>query len=224
METKIVATKDRILDAAERLFAEKGFAQTSLRDITAAAEVNLAAVNYHFQSKDALILAVFARRITPVNQERLSRLDALEARYGDQPIPIEDLVRAFMEPALRKLTKNFGQYAGRLMGRLFSEPGELFERVFTGYISMTAARYLAATRRSMPHLSEADIYWRFMFCMGAAGHTVAGLKKIEVISGGRCDATDIDGLCERLIAFMVAGFSGPALSPSKGDTPCNASH
>src|SRR5512143_3976610 len=94
-------TKDRILDAAERLFAEHGFDATSLRMITAAAGVNLAAVNYHFRSKDSLIEAVFGRRIGPVNKERLEMLTAAEKAAGSDPLSLEAVVRAFVEPVVR---------------------------------------------------------------------------------------------------------------------------
>src|ERR1700730_14909847 len=87
-------TKDRILDAAERLLAKRQFDATSLRAITAEADVNLAAVNYHFQSKDALIRAVIKRRIGPVNVKRLAMLDAIEQAAGDGPLPIGPVIEA----------------------------------------------------------------------------------------------------------------------------------
>ena len=93
-------TKTRILDAAEKLFGEKGFDGTSLRDITTEADVNLAAVNYHFQSKDALVRAVIARRVVPVNQRRLELLDACEQAAGAGPLPIEAVLDAFIRPVL----------------------------------------------------------------------------------------------------------------------------
>ena len=89
-------TKERILDAAEGLFADRGFPGTSMRDITQGADANIAAVNYHFGSKEALLLAVLERRIEPVNQARLARLDELESSAGGQPVPIEDVVKALM--------------------------------------------------------------------------------------------------------------------------------
>src|SRR5574340_767840 len=93
-------TKDRILDAAERLFAEHGFNGTSLRMITAAADVNLAAVNYHFRSKETLIEAVYKRRIGPANEKRLRMLDEYEAAAGDGAVPVENILRALVAPML----------------------------------------------------------------------------------------------------------------------------
>ena len=74
------ATRLALLDAAERLFSQNGIEGTSVREITRAARANLGAINYHFGTKDRLALEVFARRIEPVNRERIARLDALEAR------------------------------------------------------------------------------------------------------------------------------------------------
>src|SRR5271166_1991773 len=95
-----MTTKDRILDAAERLFARDGIEATSLRTITAEAGANLAAVNYHFQSKDALVKSVVARRVCPVNERRLALLDACEAAAGDGPLPVEQVLDAFLRPVM----------------------------------------------------------------------------------------------------------------------------
>src|SRR5437867_6100600 len=96
-----LASKERILDVAERLFAERGFAATSLRNITAEAAVNLAAVHYHFGSKDELIEAVFARRLGPLNRERLRLLEACRAAAGGGSPSVEELLEALIAPALR---------------------------------------------------------------------------------------------------------------------------
>jgi AcrR family transcriptional regulator len=223
-ETKAATTKGRILDAAERLFAQKGFAETSLRDITTAAGANLAAVNYHYQSKEALIHAVFARRVGPVNVQRLENLEALEARAAGAPIPVEDLLRAFIEPMVHLLRRPSGSSAASLMGRVFVEPGDFFAGFFKEHLASTVGRFMALLRRSLPDTSETDLYWSFLFAIGAVGHTMAGLHKINVVSGGRCDASDVDALLDRLLAFIAGGFRTPVNTPTKGDPKCTGSH
>ena len=94
-------TKDKILDAAEALFMEHGFEATSLRSITTAAAVNLAAVNYHFGSKEELFQAVLTRRLDPMNQERLDLLTRLEHDAGPAPLPCDRILSAMFVPALR---------------------------------------------------------------------------------------------------------------------------
>jgi AcrR family transcriptional regulator len=220
IDSKASSTKDRILEAAERLFAEKGFAETSLRDITAEAGVNLAAVNYHFQSKDALTLAVFARRVGPINRERLQRLDALEARTGEGPVVVEELIRAFMEPAIRLLLLPADRNAARLIGRLFVEPGDLFERVYSENLAAVLSRFMAAISRALPEIPVVELYWKFLFSAGVFSHTVAGLRKIETISGGQCDTSDVEGLLERLVVYVAAGFRAPYVPVQKGAAPC----
>ncbi len=210
-------TKDRILDAAERLFAQRGFAGTSLRDITAEAGANLAAVNYHFQSKEALIVAVVARRAGPVNQRRLALLDECEARSNGGPPSPECVLRAFLEPMLgfrRQLPH--GDAVGRLIGQVFSEPGNIFRRLFESEFATTAARFIGALGRAFPELPREEMYWRFHFTIGAVVHVMGGEDHLQVISGGACDPLDDAATLERLVAFSVAGFRAPAPALAKG--------
>ena len=114
-------TKDRILDVAERLFAEQGFAATSLRAITTRAKVNLAAIHYHFDSKETLIQAVFRRRLIPLNRKRLEVLMQLEQAAGDRPLAVEQIIEAFIGPALRlsRDVEQGGHNFMRLLGRIW---------------------------------------------------------------------------------------------------------
>src|ERR1700739_2231181 len=121
-----MTTKDRILDSAERLFARDGFEATSLRAITAEAGVNLAAVNYHFQSKEALVRAVIGRRIGPVNAKRRAMLDACEPARGEVPFPLDPVLEAFIRRVLEIASSHFKEF-GPLMGRLYTEPGEFIQ-------------------------------------------------------------------------------------------------
>jgi AcrR family transcriptional regulator len=214
---KAVSTKDRILDAAERLFAEKGFAQTSLRDITAEAGVNLAAVNYHFQSKEHLIATVFDRRIGPLNEERIAMLDRLEEEAAGAPVPVEGLLRAVIEPVVRMVSTPEGACAANLIGRAHTEPGDVFEHLFTGQFAPVVKRVLCAARRSLPQLDETELLWRMLFSIGAMSHVVAGRRHIKVISGGRCDTSDAEGMLDYLVTFLAAGCRAPAVSRAKGE-------
>jgi AcrR family transcriptional regulator len=214
---KAVSTKDRILDAAERLFAEQGFAQTSLRDITAEAAVNLAAVNYHFQSKDHLIAAVFDRRIGPLNEQRLAMLDRLEEEAAGGPLAVEDLLRAMLGPILRMAGTPEGASAANLIGRAHTEPGDIFEHLFTGQFAPVAVRFMSAARRSLPGFPEVELMWRIVFSVGAMSHAIAGQRHIKVVSGGLCDTSDVDAMLDRLIAFAAAGCRAPVVFRPKGE-------
>lgn len=196
-------TKARILDVAEKLFGLKGFEATSLRDITAEAQVNLAAVNYHFQSKDSLIDAVIVRRIEPVNRRRLEMLTAA----GPQPT-LEQILTAFMAPALELHLES----AAPLMGRILSDPNQFVERVFKKHLKPMVDRFSEALGRALPELPEAERVWRLMFMAGVMTHVMRWSEVLPELTGGLCDCSDRPAITERAVAFLAAGFRVPALA------------
>ncbi|MGA2181506.1 MAG: TetR/AcrR family transcriptional regulator [Bryobacteraceae bacterium] len=197
------STKDRILDAAEALLAERGPGETSLRDITAAAGVNLAAVNYHFQSKDALLRAVVDRRVVPMNNRRLELLDAAEAAAGKRGPSLARVIEAFVFPPL-ELIVTAPQFVP-LMGRIYTEP-QFVEEIIRKHMLPLKTRLIAALRRACPRLSDQAISWRMHFALGAMAHVLAGGHLIRLSSDGRCDPADLATTKRQLIAFLVAGF------------------
>ena len=212
------ATKERILDAAEELFAERGFDGTSLRAITSGAGVNLAAVNYHFRSKNDLIHEVFSRRLAPINARRLGMLDACESEAGNGLLPLEKVLRAFVEPILRP---EGIMAAGRLslqtlLGRMYAEPGRNVRRIFLGEMEGVVRRFRGAFQRALPEVPPVELFWRLHFTIGAMAHTLAASWIIEMLSGGLCDPSDVDGTIERLVAFAVTGLESPVPSRAKG--------
>jgi AcrR family transcriptional regulator len=204
-------TKERILDTAERLFAERGFDGASLRAITSGAGVNLAAVNYHFRSKNDLIHEVFARRLAPINARRLAMLSDFENEAREGVVPLERVVRAFVEPLLRP--EGIAP-AGRLplqtlLGRMYAEPGRNVRRIFLSEMEEVARRFREAFRRALPGVPPTELFWRLLFTIGAMAHTLAASWIIEMLSGGLCDTSDVDRTIERLVAFAVAGLESP---------------
>ena len=209
-------TKIRILDAAESLFAEHGFAATSLRAITRHANVNLAAVHYHFGSKEGLVEAVFSRRLGPLNQERLELLDAVEARGGE----LEDVLRALIGPALRLSRADSNDVVMRLLGRMFSEPSEKFQQIFTEQFREVATRFTAALQAVLPDLPAAEFFWRVHFMIGSMAHTMVDARRIQFFSGGICDPADVEGNIDRLVTFVSAGFrAAPTPHDDAGGSP-----
>ena len=210
-------TKDRILDAAERLFADHGFAGTSLRTLTTEADVNLAAVNYHFGSKEALFQKVFARRVEPLNRARLELLDACESRSGNRSPALEEILRAFLAPALRLShdPSSGGPAFLRLMGRIYTEPGDFWKPVIAQFEEVKN-RFGAVLRRALADLPPVELFWRMHFLVGAMCHTMVDTYRLEVISGGLCDPTDVDGIIDRLVGFAAAGLRAPAGHSGKG--------
>jgi len=202
-------TKDRILDSAERLFARDGFEATSLRAITAEANVNLAAVNYHFQSKDALVRAVIGRRMGPVNEKRMAMLAACESAAGDGPLPLDAVLDAFLLPVL-EISRSHAKEFGPLMGRLYTEPGEFIQHVFKDHLEEVGRRFVSAFQRALPHLGSTELLWRLHFVIGAMTHTIGAGKLLQFLSHGQCDPSDIEGTMQRLRTFLKAGLTAPA--------------
>ncbi len=206
-------TKTRILDAAERLLSERGFASSSLRAITTAAGVNLGAVNYHFRSKEDLIQSVFARRLGPINRERLAALEACEARAGRNPVPLDELLHALLDPVLRRSSDR--AVFLRLMGRMYFEPSLDLQRIFKAELGSLVERFKQAFQRTLPGLSLEDIFWRLFFSIGAMAQMLAAAPMLEFLSGGICDPSDTEDAKERLFGYIRAGLSAPAAERGK---------
>jgi AcrR family transcriptional regulator len=195
-------TKTRILDAAEKLFGMSGFDSTSLRDITAEAAVNLAAVNYHFQSKDSLMEAVICRRIEPVNRRRLELLEAT----GDNPT-VEQILRAFLVPVMVEL--NISSVAP-LLGRALADPGQFLERIFRTQFAPLGQRFADAFQKALPDLAPAEIVWRQHLMVGGMTHLLMWRPYLKEMTGGLCDSSDRGVVLDQAVAFFAAGFRGPS--------------
>jgi len=201
-------TKARILDAAEFCFAEAGFDATSMRAITARAQVNLAAANYHFGTKEALFVAVFARRIGPINARRQQLLYAVERKHKSGPLPLEPVLEALFQPALALAQTEEGRRVLRLVGRIGAEKDDLFP-LLDAQFAETKRRFLGALQRALPDLPLVELFWRTHFLIGAMLHTLCDMHRLKVISGGLCDPTDVAGALRRLVPFIAGGLRAP---------------
>jgi AcrR family transcriptional regulator len=205
-------TRTRILDAAEELFMLHGFEGTSMRLLTAKAGVNLAAVNYHFGSKDALIEALFRRRLDPMNEERIAALDRLEDFSTD------NIIRAFIRPSLRLIedSKSGGRNFSRLLGRTYTEPAKAVRALIGQMYAPTMERYKAALERALPQMPRDELVWRMHFMFGTLAYTLAATDTVQLIAGCKPeDRHDARLLEERLTAFLAAGLHAPLKSSIK---------
>jgi AcrR family transcriptional regulator len=209
-------TKTRILDAAELLFMEHGFEATSLRQLTSAAAVNLAAVNYHFGTKEELFQAVLTRRLDPMNQERIDLLDRLEREAGAKPPTCEKILFAMLIPALRlaRDEKRGGKNFLKVLGRAYADPAPFIRHFLSEQYAIMIGRYKEAFLRALPHLSRQELTWRLHFVMGALSYTLAGTDALKLFA--QVTAADNDELLlQRLAPFLVAGLKAPALSDAR---------
>ncbi len=199
-----IDTKERLLDTAERLFAERGVKETSVREITKEAGSNLASVNYHFSSKYGLIRAVIARRIEPLNMRRFELLDTYEAEAGDTPLPIERILYALIAPSIEMYLENPNFL--RLAGRMISDPDKDLHRIFASQLDQVFLRVRDLLMPALPNLPESELLWRMHFTIGAMIHTWTNHSDLELRSGGICKITDIREMVGRLINFCEAGL------------------
>lgn len=219
-----IDTKVRLVDAAEKLFSEHGFAATSLRAVTAEAGANLAAVNYHFGSKEGLVRAVFDRRLGPLNDERLRLLDECErAAAPGRPPELDSVLRAMTLPWARMVKESSasGIQFVRLLGRAHFEPDPELRRLIVASFREVVRRFSAAIHRSVPALSQRELHSRFFFAVGAFT-VIADLPTFSLfaVDGNAAAEEQIGGLdtvVEHMIGFLRAGFLSPPVDvPGRG--------
>lgn len=215
LEVRAVDTRERILDASEKLFMANGFDGTSMRLITGAAGVNLAAVNYHFGSKESLMQEVFRRRLDWLNGERLRVLDEMERKSGGKPLKPSQIVDGFFGTLLRMAQDEAhgGITFLRLLGRTLTEPSDFIRTFLAKEYGEVMERYKAALFRALPDVPKAEIVWRFHFMLGATSYAIAGTDALRLVTDWQiedADATDrLDRLLPRLMSFLLGGLRAP---------------
>ena len=202
-----VSKRDRILDAAEALFAERGFDGVTLRQIASSAGVDVALANYHFGKKLELFNAVFERRAALLNQSRLDALRKVQAEQADSGPSVEQIIEAFLRPleltqetadpgwrhylALIAYVNNSTYWGKRMMSKLFDD---------------LVQEFIAALRQALPTASDQDLFWCYHNLSGALTLTLAQTERIDTLSGGLCQSSDFQAAYDHMIPFVAAGF------------------
>lgn len=205
-------TVDKILDAAEELFAERGFSDTSLRMITGKAGVNLAAVNYHFGSKNALIQAVFARFLTPFSVTLENEFDELEARPGDRKPTIEEILGALTGSVVRMPHRNEQSISifMRLLGLAYTQSQGHLRAFLEEEYQAIFRRFMRLLKEATPELSAVDRFWRIQFMLGATAFTMSSSDALRHILQSKTGIeTRVQEIAARLIPFLAAGMQAP---------------
>lgn len=201
--TPTITTRERLVAAAERLFAEKGVVGASLRDITTAAGANLAAVNYHFGSKEGLLRAVLEARLGPINQSRLELLDQLEAKGK---VTVESLLDAFIRPAVDPTMKPSESFI-QLMARIHHTDDQVTGEVLNDVFGPVASRYLGALGRVLPSVPPGLLFQRMQFVIGAMIHSLFTKcdQQCHILAPPIAKLDDEEYLAE-FVAFCAAGL------------------
>jgi AcrR family transcriptional regulator len=200
-------TRTAILAAAERLYADHGFGDVTLRDIVAEANVNLAAVNYHFGSKDELIAELFVTRSLALNRERLRDLRAAEERGGGRA-NVADILRALVGPSLRGCIgpERDRSTAARFMIRTSIESVPPIRRIRNREIDHLR-KFVTALRRALPDRGEVELYWGLHFALAMAQQTVRDSERLTKLSEGKCDLDDVEGVITRVVDVAVTALT-----------------
>lgn len=206
-------TRSAILAAAERLYADRGFGDVTLRDIVAAANVNLAAVNYHFGSKDELIAELFVTRSLALNRERLQELRAAEDKGGGRG-DIADILRALVGPTLRGCLgpENQRSTAARFMIRVNIESVPPIRRIRNREIDHLR-KFVAAMRRALPGLSDVELFWGLHFSLAMAQQTVRDSERLTKLSEGKCNVDDVEAIVARVVSVSVMALTAGKTKP-----------
>jgi AcrR family transcriptional regulator len=212
------STRAKIVTAALRVFATRGFEAASLKEITTASETNVAAIHYHFGSKEALIREVLQTVADPVNQMRMEMLARPPARPGQV---LEHVVEALLAPPIRLSADATGD--GRLLARLILQaralPSEFTNSALFQQYDSTALHFVQALMDAEPGLDRQEAFWRYAFAIGAMHYIVsdsdAANHRLNRLSGGLCDTDDPEAIVRQLVAFVVAGMR--ARAPARPD-------
>ncbi len=199
--------KERILDAAEKLFALHGFYGVSVRDITDAAAVDVALVSYHFGGKRELFAALFQRRAELLNAQRMSRLE--EVRLAALPgVPtLESIIDAFIQPMLEVSArggpgwKNYFALVAQV-----NNSAEWGPMLISQYFDPLVEKFIAVLRMALPQCPAREVYWSYQFLTGALTLSFAETGRIDKLSGGLCKSSDLEGVHQRLVPYVAAGF------------------
>jgi AcrR family transcriptional regulator len=220
-KNQAIDTRDKILCAAESLVMEHGYAATSLRRITAKARVNLAAVNYHFGSKEALIREVFERRLGPLNAARVAHLDKLETAARGTPLAIEQIIEAIIGPVLHIGREPLARGAIflRLLGRAYSDPADSLREILPAQYRQVVIRFKQALTKALPDMPDQELTWRMHFMFGTLSYIMAGNDALKLIATCNLEGgDDAESIMRRLIPFLAAGLRAPlpALQTRRG--------
>ena len=201
-------TKTVIMNAAEELFAAAGYNATSLRAITQAADVNLAAVNYHFGGKQGLLEAIYNRRIAPMNTARIDSLEKLEKTWLSSPIPLDNLVKSFIKPALSMSRNEDGKHFVTLLGRSYMEPNPILQEQVRSMFSEVSERFATSFARTLPYLSRDELYCRMHFMVGVLAYCMSGADLMRMIASSQfLDNASSETLINNLVDFVCNGMA-----------------
>ncbi len=214
------STQKKIIEAAEIEFADHGFGGASIREITRRADVNIAAINYHFGSKEDLFKEMVRYRIDPINEERLALLDQAEESNKAKPVPLEEIVDIIVRPLLNKLISEdqAGVHFLRAMGKGMGEEQSFMKDLFEDCMQEVLRRFIQALSFSLGKPSFAKVVYGMHFLACAMLGAMLQHTRLEYMGQGKIDTGNVEELVDQLVAFISGGLKAMVNMPSKTDT------
>jgi AcrR family transcriptional regulator len=202
-------TKERILRVAERLFAEHGYEGVSMRELAAAAGVQLALLSYYFRNKLGVYRAVFERRIAPISDQRRAALRQVLERT-DPPPSIEGVLDALARPWVELRGRRGGEHYSRLIAREVGDPQESRRGIVADMLDPIAVEFINAMEKVLPEHTRAQVHWAYHFFIAALLLILANPARAKRLSGRLCRFDDSEALISEIVGFFTACLSTPA--------------
>lgn len=206
---RAIATRNRILSAAEQLFTTRGFAGVTMREVARRAGTNVASAHYHFGSKEGLVIEMLRHRIAPINAERLRLLDDAKLQSEGKPLKPIVIFKALLLPIGEAATGSSGPDSRfmQLVGRSFTEPASFLEKVHRRLFRELADIFMVELRRTHPQANEEDLFWNLHFVVATMLGALANHRRLAPFSGGICQDKNVAEMIQRLIVFAAGGFA-----------------
>ena len=208
MRASSLRTKQRLLSSTERLFASRGFAGVTMRQVAERAQTNIASAHYHFGSKEGMVLEMLKRRIEPINAQRLQYLEESRKLAGESSLPVREIFRALILPISFEIAKSMTsrEILAQLVARSFTEPARFIQKMHRRFFGELSEIFINELQRTYPNASKKELYWNLHIAISSMLGTLAQHRRLHDFSRGNCDESDVEDMCNRLINFVSSGF------------------
>ena len=204
-----IATRRRLIEATARLFSLHGYNGLTMRSVAKEANANLAAANYHFGSKDALVLEMLRERIQPINQRRMQLLETYKKNQTREPLSVFQILRSLIQPIGEEISKSASSRCSlaQLVARTFTEPTKFIERMHHRFFSQIAEIYYRELSLIYPNAPAKEVYWHLHLAVSSMLGALAQHRRLEDFTKGLCTEDQVDEMIDRLIHFVSQGFT-----------------
>lgn len=202
------STRRRLIDTTARLFAQHGYNGLTLRSVAKEARANIASVNYHFGSKDCLVLEMLRERIEPINSRRLELLEEAKNRNGNNPPTAYEIFHSLIYPIgeeISRCSKSRWSLA-ELVARTFTEPVSFIERMHNRFFSKICKLYHKELTAVFPNANAKEIHWHLHLAVSSMLGALAQHRRLHDFTQGACYEEEVEEMIERLIQFVTHGF------------------